>query len=553
MAPKTRRCLPEGHAPVSALALTICALCLGSGCATTAAEAARGQWYEVRSPRFELWTDGDPELARSMVQDLERYHQVALATTTATEREAAPPLRIFLAKNSASLGALLPSQKLPEGVSLAGIFHPTYRGNYAIVNSVGLAASGGEELTGRVALFHEYAHYILALQGAQVPSWYNEGFAEYMSTTAFREDGSYTVGCAPHYRTMLVGSARWLPTQQILEADNVAALLRGETGFIRTRRAATDGYMQSWYMFHYFASDAARQAKLKEYLRLWVAGTPTEQAVQRAFGSTVGELDILIQHYAQLPSVECLAVKPPRPLAVHAVEAHPLSKSAAHFHVGDLLLSTFGPTDAAISILQTAADARDVGALRGLARAHWLRAERAKDDPTTELQQAQRYLDQAQKIDPNHPEALVLEGHLLRLTAAQLRKRDAAAGTEALARARKSYRKAIHGDDALAEAYYGLGLTYLVEDNGSEEAIAALEVAAFLLPLEAEIAWLVAQLHIHRGNALQAIQPLEYVLRWSQDEQQRAKARTALKDLRELARKPSPPPPAENGAAAGTQ
>src|SRR5262245_14427053 len=80
---------------------------LVQACATTTAvETARNPWHEVRSPRFQLWTDGDPERGRALVEDLERFHQVALQTTTAEEREAAPPLRIFLAKDAASFAAL---------------------------------------------------------------------------------------------------------------------------------------------------------------------------------------------------------------------------------------------------------------------------------------------------------------------------------------------------------------------------------------------------------------------------------------------------------------
>jgi hypothetical protein len=514
--------------------LVFCAALPALGCATaaTAAETARGQWYEVRSPRFQLWTDADPALARSLVEDLERYHQVMLATTTVEEREAAPPLRIFLAKNGASFNALLSAKKMAPGAIRSGVFRPTYRGNYAIVDAeeTGATPLG---MTARSILFHEYAHYVLAMQGVQVPSLYNEGFAEYMSTTAFAPNGSYSVGCPPLYRTAYREHVGWIPMRRVMEADDVADLLRGETGFVRTRRAATDSYLQSWYMVHYFASDAPRKHQMQEYLRLWAAGTPTEQATQSAFGMTSAQLDVLLQQEAQRPSMDCLSIKPAHVLAIPPVEVRPLSTAAAQYHVGDLLLSTLGPTDVAIEILIAATRTDDPHALASLARAHWMRAE--TDGAEIELGHAQVYLERAMKRAPNDPELFALAGHIARLKAIRVRARDAGAAGREIARARTNYRKAIRADETLSEAYFGLGETYLIDDTGSAEAETVLEAAAFLLPLDTEVVWDLAQLYAHRGHPDKAIAAFEYVLHWAQSDKQRESARAALKTLHDAA------------------
>ena len=179
---------------------------------------------------------------------------------------------------------------------------------------------------------------------------------------------------------------------------------------------------------------------------------------------------------------------------------------------------------------------------RALARAHWTKAERSEDDAAvrTELEQAEKYLQQAQKILASDPEGLAIEGHILRLRASRLAA-DAAARSETVVRARKAYRKAIKANEELAEAYYGLGLTYLVDDNGSEEARASLEVAAFLLPLETGIGLALGKILVGRGSLLEAIPALEYVLRWSGSTEQRDEARAELDKLRKLASKPDAP------------
>src|SRR5262249_34444019 len=140
------------------LYLACAATVFAAGCATTAVETARNDWFEAKSPRFEVWTDGDQEQARALVVDLERFHQVVMATTSAEEREAAPPLRIFLARNQDEFVALTGA----KGAS--GIFRPTYRGNYAILEGRPAAESSSTKASDRVVLFHEYSHYILSLE-----------------------------------------------------------------------------------------------------------------------------------------------------------------------------------------------------------------------------------------------------------------------------------------------------------------------------------------------------------------------------------------------------
>ncbi len=516
----------------------------GTGCATTAAETARGKWFAVASPRFRVWTDGDPEQARALVVDLERFHQVAMKTTTAEDREAAPPLRIFLAKDGASFRALT-----GRGGMLAGLFRSTYRGNYAITEGQASAEASPTQMSDRHVLFHEYTHYILALERARVPSWYNEGFAEYMATTEFR-DGAYTVGCPPLYRTSWVAYMEWLPIAKVLEAENVGTLMRNGSGYVRTRRDPVDSYAQSWYMFHYFASDGVRQKQLREYLRLRTEDVPVADAVQRAMGQSVMQLDALMHQYALEKTVGCLSIKPGNALVVPEVTVQPVSLDEAQYHVGDLMLEMLGPTDAVFELLR---DANKAGArpqvLRALARAHWDKAERAEDDAVRmEIEQAEKYLQQAQKLEPDQVEGLAIEGHIQRVRASRLAS-DAASRSDAVKRARKAYRKAIKADEAMGEAYFGLGLTYLIEDNGSEEARVSLEVAAFLLPLETGIGLALGKILVGRGSLLEAIPALEYVLRWSPSATQRDEARAELDKLRKLASEGAPAPAAPATAA----
>lgn len=61
---------------VRAALLAWTAAALGVDCATTASELARDDWHELRTPRFVLWTNGEPERAQALAAELERFHLV---------------------------------------------------------------------------------------------------------------------------------------------------------------------------------------------------------------------------------------------------------------------------------------------------------------------------------------------------------------------------------------------------------------------------------------------------------------------------------------------
>jgi tetratricopeptide (TPR) repeat protein len=205
--------------------------------------------------------------------------------------------------------------------------------------------------------------------------------------------------------------------------------------------------------------------------------------------------------------------------------------------VGDLVLATLGPTEAAFEVLEQAValDGKAYKTLIALARAHWQKAEATEGaSATTELTAAESYLEQARPLAAADPEVLAVEGHIRRLQAKALRASGAEGVADRIALARKAYRTAIKLDEALAEAYFGLGLTYLIDDNGSEEGQAALEVAAFLLPLEASIALSLGELQVRRGNLLQAVPALQYALLRSKDPATRERTKRAIDKIREV-------------------
>lgn len=488
---------------------------LVSACASSLT-STRAQWHVAHTERFEVLTDDDSTVAVALVEDLERFHQVVLRLTNTEDREAVLPLRVFMTRDGFSYRALGGNRRH------SGYFAPRRSGNFAVIDLDAARAPHDSEEDAdagtRRVLFHEYLHYVVALAGGGAPPWYNEGLAEYMATTQFRDDGSYTHACPPQGRTRWAEYVRWISLERLFATDDMSSL----------RGAGVDTYLEAWAVVHYFLSSPERKKQCAAFLEATQRGTDVADAGRAAFGMDLDELDELIHDYARSTEFACLSIRPSVPLAVHDVRLEALSPARAQLKLGEFLFAFAGPTDRALSVLAAATELApdDPRAHAEFARIHLRRAEHGAASQS--LEAAHRHLRAAKRLDAEAPRTLLAEAEIAHHEAAQLAKsgrEDRAVA--ALNHAREAYRAAIRVDDTLTDAYYGLGSTYLLHDNGSEEPVVALEAANYLAPLDLDAALSLADLHVRRENRWKAVPVLEYVRRNLRD----SESRTRLDDL----------------------
>jgi len=137
-----------------------------------------------------------------------------------------------------------------------------------------------EDAANEIAL-HEYVHFVLLNDLARgFPQWYDEGFADFLSTIAI-EDEHAVIGRIPSSRMawLLYGSP--LSMRRVMTASDV---------YTWPESTLERFYAQAWATVHFFqlggrAGLPDRHRQMVRYLSLLDAGTPAERAVREAFGT----------------------------------------------------------------------------------------------------------------------------------------------------------------------------------------------------------------------------------------------------------------------------
>jgi hypothetical protein len=142
---------------------------------------------------------------------------------------------------------------------------------------------GDREWT-RTVVRHEYGHALLRYKDFRYPAWYEEGFAELVSSTSLVDGGqSFTVGVPPR-RAVMNGPP-------LVDWDALVSQgLRPET--MRDAQRASSAYAQSWLLAHYFTlgNNLKNAPRLQAYFDRLRAGEPPGHAFEASFGMTASEL-----------------------------------------------------------------------------------------------------------------------------------------------------------------------------------------------------------------------------------------------------------------------
>lgn len=255
---------------------------------------AADRWVEVRTPHFLVRSDAGEAKAAALSAELERFRQVTRRIVTTDLNTAG---RDLLRVDAYATWRGYRRAGAPSGT--LGFYAATETGPVAVLS---LEEGEAWQPTGIQVLRHEYTHHLLHRHGSLLyPRWYDEGFADYLSTIEFRGD-TVAVGLPePMSLPLLRHIDNWIPVRDLMESrgrylTNTGARLPRDPN--RHRHDIAYHYAQGWLITHFLQHSPEFRAKLSPYiLALNQPNVDAAAAFQQAFGITYREFERRIRHY----------------------------------------------------------------------------------------------------------------------------------------------------------------------------------------------------------------------------------------------------------------
>jgi tetratricopeptide (TPR) repeat protein len=234
-------------------------------------------WREIRSPHFRVITNGSEGAARHVAREFEQMRAVFASEFPGYRLDSAEPLLILAPEDEYSTKKLVPWFWQHSGPKPAGVYFHAWEQPYALVR---LDAVGSDKITADefAVVYHEYVHSLLHLNLHWLPTWLDEGLAEFYSYTRF--EGNRTIIGAPP-------RDKWaLALLQSRTAIPLAKLLDQRGAFTRSEEDTELFYQQSWALTHFLILGPGMEGgdRLKKFFNAAQQGVEQKKAFQDTFG-----------------------------------------------------------------------------------------------------------------------------------------------------------------------------------------------------------------------------------------------------------------------------
>jgi predicted Zn-dependent protease len=469
--------------------LSLRALLLGALLGASAAPGAglppeSDAWMTLTSAHFRIFSNASEGRTKEVALSLERL-RAALARLKSSGAVTTPlPTWIFVFKDAASMAPYKPRVG-GKPIDAVGLFQRSHDGNWVLLES----RWGADP---RRIVFHEYVHFFMANNFPPQPTWYDEGYAEYLSTFE-STDTEARIG-----RVIEAHLGRLRETG-LMPLERLFAVNPQSPDYNESDRKGVF-YAESWALVHYLLDGAPnRTPQLKRFLVLLQNGVETRTAFHDAFAIEPKELLAELAGYIQRSHFSYQSLRFADALGVSKETlAAPMPRSETLARLGELLAHVDAARDADAELHLRSAQLLAPREPRAAAGLGYLRLRQGKLDEAVPL------LKEAAAGAPDDAALPLLTGEaLLR----RLEKEPLPIGglspeqRSVLEEARSALRRSLAISGERAETRALLGRTYLVEaDDAIGPGVAELEKAHALLPARREIAVDLASLYDRKGE-----------------------------------------------------
>lgn len=459
----------------------------------------------MRSKNFVLVGNANEKEIRQVGVRLEQFREVFSRLFAKANFKSPVPTTVIVFKSDSSYR---PFKPMPN---VAGYFQPGPDVNYITLTT----ESGGTERNSFNIIFHEYTHLLVNATSGNVPTWFNEGLAEYYSTFSITDDQKVVLGRPISNHVYLLRERKMLPLRTLFQVDH-------QSPDYNERDKRSIFYAESWALMHYLihGKDGQRVTQMAKFLDLMTANVPMEQAFQKAFSMSFEGMENELRTYIQRNSYPILSGQFESKVKFDSeMQATPITEAEAQAYLGDLLLHSRRPE--AEGYLRKALELDP-----NLAMAHaslgMLRVREGKPD------EARKSLERA--VAANSQNYLIHYYYAFALSREGMDERGivSAYAPETAAKMRAELKRAIELRPDFPESYSLLAFLNLVTGAQLDESVELLKHALAISPGRNDLVFMLAQVFMRKEDYKTARQLLEKLSGNNADAQVRHQAEALL-------------------------
>jgi hypothetical protein len=246
------------------------------------AVSAADPWTRYENRHFVAYSNAPGKKVLPLLGDLENFRAAFVQVGNITVPDGGPKTTVLIPAEKKEF------QKLASSRLQAGF--ATYDGKSTLIV---MPAQGGKDWT-RTVIRHEYGHALLRYKRFGYPAWYEEGFAELVSSTEIVKDGqAFTIGSPPQ-RAEQNGPPvfGW----DVLVSDEF------KPHELTNLRLGSSAYAQAWLLAHYatLGNDLKNAPRLQAYFDRLKEGEASTPAFEAAFGVKIDDLwETTLKPYAR--------------------------------------------------------------------------------------------------------------------------------------------------------------------------------------------------------------------------------------------------------------
>ena len=282
-------------------------------------------WISVRSKRVLLIGNASERELRLIALRLEEFREVVSQLFKSVSVESPVPTTVIVFRDDASYSSFKRSD------NNAGYFQPGPDVNYITLST----ETRGEQDSGGI-IFHEYTHLLINNSFGSSPAWFNEGLAELFSTLSISGDHRVFLGRPIKRHIAALHQNPLLPLQTLFQVDY-------KSPYYNETQKQGVFYAESWALIHYLMlyKNGQRAAQVMKFLNLLRTETSLEVAFQKAFATTLENMDAELRSYVVQDRYRFTESSISNNLSAdYSISSAPISEAQVQAYLGDMLAHT---------------------------------------------------------------------------------------------------------------------------------------------------------------------------------------------------------------------